>query len=176
MRYLLLILLATLFATCGQRKIYTDLISFIRDNSDIDTTYVRQTVGCFNRFYKQIDNKYLVEINFAKELDTTDKYEITLDSKAVQVELWVFKVGDASMDNLCTDAVIIDTARPIKKLKIKSGTIEFLNTYDNNRYLTDNDMRYSFILSNATFTDDNGDDIKIGRQLFWDIQNYSELG
>jgi hypothetical protein len=152
-----------------------DLKSFIKNHPDIDTAYVWQGIGCFNEFYKQVDSSSVLKIKFNENLESSERIEVVGNNEVVEIELWVFEKGQAHMYNICSDVFTVDATKPIKKLKATRATIDFIYERAYHINLLDQDISYFFILSNAVFVDGK-EEIKMVRQLFWDVPNYSQLG
>jgi hypothetical protein len=152
-----------------------NLKSFIMKHPDIDTAYVWQRTGCFNEFYKQVNDTFVLKVKFNEPPKSSERIEVVGNNEVVEIELWVFEKGQAHMHNICSDVIVVYATKPIKQLKAIRATIDFIYERAYHVNLLDQDSSYFFILSNAVFVDGK-EEIRLGRQLFWDVPNYYQLG
>ena len=144
-----------------------------------DSSYKQEAIGCSNTYFKVVNDRYVLKIILPSSLNTISSCkEIEIDSSNnnLQVTLIIYRKGDASLANICTDIQITNAPIPLRSIqkcsgKFKLGIDEYIDYYGNMR------PSVSILVESLIFWDEmTQQEIKITNELFWKVLDLGFAG
>ncbi|MCF8295924.1 MAG: hypothetical protein K9J13_00145 [Saprospiraceae bacterium] len=148
-----------------------------------DTNFEQTVIGCSGGYYKVVSDQYVIRINSDIKVDYGECIEIEIDSteSEMTVELLVFKKGDASLMNICTDIKISELngkkiPEPISRIQKCYGKIVIGKT-DPTDYYGNEMPKMTIRIEELTFIDiETKDTITFKDELLWKVLNTGTPG
>jgi hypothetical protein len=146
--------------------------------SESDSNMIQTVIGCSGGYYKIINDQYVLRISSGLNVEYNNCTTINIDSidQTLITELLIFEKGKASLTNICTDHILVNTSKPINTLKKCYGQIT-IGKSDSTDYYENEMPKMTIKVDNLTFTDpQTGEEIKIKNELFWKVLNTGTPG
>ena len=163
----------------------------------IDTINLKPSIGCVGSYYLQLDDELVLELIPGKnlyELETIDSIsrlppdpneDVTIDkcqsmaffhkTRGIAI-LHVFEKGKANLTNFCGDIKIAGAPSAVKKLLVRSGSLDFayckpIEHYGNKTY------HFSAHIDVLVFHEDSIQGAWVVEdQVFWEVLNQGMAG
>lgn len=137
----------------------------------------QKAVGCENRcFYKLINDSQDLMIHYNAKITIDSCTYFDNLTQEIYAELQIFKKGQANLTNQCTDVMIVNVPKPIKRIQANSGELAIAES-DIDDYYGNKLPRTTILVKQLNFYESTYmSNIIVTNELFWKVRNFGTSG